>query len=47
VIGIHGPLGASITSAGAEVSHGCIRLPIPELAKLASLPAGTPITVTA
>jgi L,D-transpeptidase catalytic domain len=47
VIGIHGPLGADIGSTGLAVSHGCIRLPINDLARLANLPAGTPITITA
>jgi lipoprotein-anchoring transpeptidase ErfK/SrfK len=47
VIGIHGPLGADIGSAGVAVSHGCIRLPIDDLARLADLPAGTPIAITA
>lgn len=47
VIGIHGPLGADISSTGVAVSHGCIRLPIDDLARLAHLPAGTPITITA
>ena len=33
VIGIHGPLGANslIGTTGAYLSHGCIRLPIPDL----------------
>ena len=47
VIGIHGPLGADIGSVGVAVSHGCIRLPIDDLTRLAGLPAGTPITITA
>jgi hypothetical protein len=47
VIGIHGPLGADIGSGGVAVSHGCIRLPVPDLVRLANLPAGTPITITA
>jgi hypothetical protein len=47
VIGIHGPLGASIGSAGVAVSHGCIRLPVDDLVRLAGLPAGTPITIAA
>src|SRR5215472_5560973 len=42
VVGIHGPLGAPIGATGAAVSHGCIRLPIIDLVKLAGLPAGTP-----
>jgi hypothetical protein len=47
VVGIHGPLGVDIGTTGATVSHGCIRLPIIDLVKLAGLPAGTPITITA
>jgi lipoprotein-anchoring transpeptidase ErfK/SrfK len=47
VIGIHGPLGADIGSSGVAVSHGCIRLPIDDLVRLAGLPAGTPITIAA
>src|SRR5487761_1666170 len=47
VIGIHGPLGADIGSAGATVSHGCIRLPVNDLVRLAGLPAGTPVAITA
>jgi hypothetical protein len=47
VIGIHGPLGAAIGASGVVVSHGCIRLPIRDLVRLAGLPAGTPITITA
>lgn len=47
VVGIHGPLGAAIGATGAAVSHGCIRLPVTDLVKLAGLPAGTPITITA
>ena len=43
VIGIHGPLGADIGSSGVAVSHGCIRLPIDDLVRL----AGTPITIAA
>jgi hypothetical protein len=47
VIGIHGPLGAAIGSDGVAVSHGCIRLPVRDLVRLAGLPAGTPITIRA
>jgi hypothetical protein len=47
VIGIHGPLGADIGPGGVAVSHGCVRLPVSDLVKLAGLPAGTPITITA
>jgi lipoprotein-anchoring transpeptidase ErfK/SrfK len=45
VIGIHGPLGAPIGAGGAAVSHGCIRIPVRDLVRLARLPAGTPITI--
>ena len=49
VIGIHGPLGAAglIGTSGAALSHGCIRLPVPDLARLRQVPVGTPITITA
>lgn len=47
VIGIHGPLGedALIGTTGARISHGCIRLHLSALDKLAAVPAGTPIDV--
>ena len=49
VVGIHGPLGedSAIGSAGARLSHGCVRLHDLDLARLRAVPAGTPITVTA
>ena len=49
VIGIHGPLGDAslIGTSGAALSHGCIRLPDPDLARLRQVPVGTPITITA
>jgi len=49
VIGIHGPLGEGglIGTSGAELSHGCIRLQLPDLARLRPVPVGTPITITA
>jgi hypothetical protein len=49
VIGIHGPLGEAslIGTKGAALSHGCIRLQIPDLARLRQVPVGTPITITA
>jgi hypothetical protein len=47
VIGIHGPLGEDslIGTTGARISHGCIRLHLSALLKLASVPAGTPIDI--
>jgi hypothetical protein len=47
VIGIHGPLGADslIGSTGAYLSHGCIRIPIPDLVQLRDVPAGSPISI--
>jgi lipoprotein-anchoring transpeptidase ErfK/SrfK len=49
LIGIHGPLGGDdlINSTGAALSHGCIRLHLPDLARLRQVPAGTPVSVTA
>jgi lipoprotein-anchoring transpeptidase ErfK/SrfK len=49
VIGIHGPLGEAslIGTSGAALSHGCIRLQLPDLARLRSVPVGTPITIIA
>jgi len=49
VIGIHGPLGEGslIGTGGAALSHGCIRLQLPDLARLRPVPVGTPITITA
>jgi lipoprotein-anchoring transpeptidase ErfK/SrfK len=49
VIGIHGPLGddAEIGTAGAKVSHGCIRLHDQALRGLSRVPPGTPIYVAA
>lgn len=47
VIGIHGPLGADnlIGTTGAYLSHGCIRLAIPDLVQLRDVPTGSPITI--
>jgi hypothetical protein len=49
VIGIHGPLGGTgqIGTTGAALSHGCIRLQLPDLARLRQVPVGTPISITA
>jgi lipoprotein-anchoring transpeptidase ErfK/SrfK len=48
IIGIHGPLGddSEIGTTGAQISHGCIRLHLQDLAVLAGIPPGTPIDVT-
>jgi lipoprotein-anchoring transpeptidase ErfK/SrfK len=47
VIGIHGSLGADslIGTTGAYLSHGCIRIPIPDLVQLRDVPAGSPISI--
>jgi len=47
VIGIHGPLGQDqlIGATGARISHGCIRLHLPALLKLRSVPPGTPVDI--
>jgi hypothetical protein len=47
VIGIHGPLGADseIGTAGAKISHGCIRLHDNALERLAKVHPGTPIDI--
>lgn len=47
IIGIHGPLGddARIGTSGARVSHGCVRLHLATLARLADVPPGTPIDI--
>jgi lipoprotein-anchoring transpeptidase ErfK/SrfK len=47
IIGIHGPLGedSEIGTTGAKISHGCIRLHIQALQKLAQVPPGTPIDI--
>jgi hypothetical protein len=49
VVGIHGPLGADslIGTTGAYLSHGCIRIPIPDLVHLRDVPAGSPISICA
>jgi len=46
---IHGPLGADaeIGTTGGAISHGCIRLHDADLAKLAGVPPGTPVVITA
>ena len=47
VIGIHGPLGEDslIGTTGARISHGCVRLHLQSLERLAQVPPGTPIDV--
>ena len=47
MIGIHGPLGADaeIGTAGARISHGCVRLHIPALRRLRPVPAGSPVYI--
>lgn len=47
MVAIHGPLGAqrAIGSTGARVSHGCIRLLLPDQARLRNVPIGTPVIV--
>jgi lipoprotein-anchoring transpeptidase ErfK/SrfK len=47
IIGIHGPLGedSEIGTAGARISHGCIRLHAEALERLTEVPPGTPIDV--
>jgi lipoprotein-anchoring transpeptidase ErfK/SrfK len=48
IIGIHGPLGGEylIGKNGANISHGCIRLPEADLLRLRLVPPGTPIDIT-
>jgi hypothetical protein len=47
MVGIHGPLGSDtqIGTAGARVSHGCIRLHEKDLLRFRDVPAGTPVTI--
>ena len=47
IIGIHGPLGedSEIGTAGARISHGCVRLHAEALERLAEVPPGTPVDV--
>jgi len=47
VIGIHGPLGedSEIGTTGARISHGCVRLHLQSLERLAAVPPGTPVDV--
>jgi lipoprotein-anchoring transpeptidase ErfK/SrfK len=47
LMAIHGPLGADaqIGTTGAEVSHGCVRLHVSDLAQLRNVPPGSPVDV--
>ena len=47
MIAIHGPLGADaeIGTTGARISHGCIRLHVPALRRLRTVPAGSPVYI--
>jgi lipoprotein-anchoring transpeptidase ErfK/SrfK len=47
IIGIHGPLGedSEIGTAGARISHGCVRLHDEALERLTEVPPGTPIDI--
>ena len=47
LVAIHGPLGddRQIGTSGAAVSHGCVRLHDADLARLRSVPDGSPITI--
>jgi lipoprotein-anchoring transpeptidase ErfK/SrfK len=47
MVAIHGPLGAdaAIGKHGARISHGCIRLHLADLAKLRTVPVGSPIFI--
>ncbi len=49
IVAIHGPLGAgaAIGTTGARVSHGCVRLQVPDLQMLRVVPAGTPVDIRA
>jgi lipoprotein-anchoring transpeptidase ErfK/SrfK len=49
LMAIHGPLGedGAIGTTGAQISHGCVRLHLADLAQLRKIPAGTPIEVVA
>jgi L,D-transpeptidase catalytic domain len=49
IIAIHGPIDTYdnqlIGTTGARISHGCIRLHNNDLARLADIPAGTPLKI--
>ncbi len=46
---VHGPLGAdaAIGDTGGEISHGCVRLHVADLARLAPVPLGAPVVILA
>jgi hypothetical protein len=46
---IHGPLGAdaAIGDSGGEISHGCVRLHVDDLSRLAAVPLGAPVAIVA
>jgi lipoprotein-anchoring transpeptidase ErfK/SrfK len=48
IVAIHGPLGAdaAIGTAGARVSHGCVRLHDVDLDQLRAVPVGSPVQIT-
>jgi lipoprotein-anchoring transpeptidase ErfK/SrfK len=47
ITAIHGPLGAdaAIGTTGARVSHGCVRLHNVDLARLRTIPVGSPVEI--
>lgn len=47
IVAIHGPLGegAAIGTAGAQISHGCVRLHDVDLARLRGVPDGSPVDI--
>lgn len=47
LIAIHGPLGAAgaIAAGDARISHGCIRLLLPDLLRLRRIRPGTPVDI--
>jgi lipoprotein-anchoring transpeptidase ErfK/SrfK len=47
IVAIHGPLGAdaAISTTGARVSHGCVRLHDVDLAQLRAVPVGSPVQI--
>ena len=47
LVAIHGPLGADdeIGTTGAQVSHGCVRLHVPDLEQLRPVPPGSPVDI--